>query len=57
MRCYLKYSPFEHLKLYAGVRWAANPILILGVKVAGFKVLIPWTNLQYTLFPWSAEDL
>ena len=27
---------------------------IVGVKIAGIKILVPWTNLQYFLFPSTA---
>jgi len=47
----MKFSPSENVKLYAGIKVQSMWMLIVGVKVAGIKLLMPWTNLQYLLFP------
>ena len=39
----------EKVKLYAGIKSSQQWMFIVGFKVAGVKILVPWTNLQYAI--------
>jgi hypothetical protein len=52
----MKYSPMENVKLYFGVKASTLWMLIVGIKVAGVKILMPWTNLLYKIFPRVEEE-
>ena len=56
---YLKFMPFENVKFYAGIRLSNTWQFIVGVKVAGIKLLMPWANLFRYFFPvyeWEYEN-
>jgi hypothetical protein len=47
----MKFSPIENVKLYAGLKTTQNWQYIVGLKVAGVKVLVPWTSLHNLFIP------
>ena len=45
VKCYLKWTPVENVRFYFGMQYMKNWTYIVGVKVAGIKVLVqPSTN-------------
>ena len=43
----LKVKLFENFKIYSGVELSANGwTLLFGGKLAGVKLLVPWTGLE-----------
>lgn len=51
LKWYGKYTPTENVKLYAGLRGGSSWVYIVGVKIAGVKVIVPWTNIHNYFFP------
>ena len=47
----MKYNPIENVKLYLGLKVSSLWMLVVGVKIAGVKILMPWTNFLYKFFP------
>ena len=47
----MKSNPMEHVKLYAGIRAGSKWQSIVGIKIAGVKIIVPWTNFENYLFP------
>lgn len=53
---YAKFSPTEHVKLYAGLRGGSSWVYIVGVKIAGVKVIVPWSNIHNYFFPYQEYE-
>ena len=46
----MKYTVMDNVKLYLGLRRSGGHwVTIFGAKVAGVKILLPWTNPQNLL--------
>lgn len=52
----MKYSPMDNVKFYCGIKASSLWMLIVGFKVAGVKILVPWTNLLYKFSPQIEDE-
>ena len=53
----LKVKLFENFKIYSGIELSANGwTLLFGGKLAGVKLLVPWTGLERSFVEQDIVD-